>query len=184
VPGHWEGDLIKGKLNQSRVGTLVERSTLFVAVVKLEDGRAETTANGFASILNHFDSQMWRSLTYDQDREMAQHRSLSQQANIKVYFAHPHSHGNAASTKHQRTAPSISAKRTRSQPLLTKTARRHRHDAQRQNPKIPRIEGTAELFLPKGSFNFQQRCTWCLNPPASIFVGQGAAPQTPTLKGC
>jgi IS30 family transposase len=84
-------DLIKGKLNQSRVGTLVERTTLFVALVKLEDGRAETTANGFAAILNRFDSQMRRSLTYDQGREMAQHRSLSQQANLKVYFAHPHS---------------------------------------------------------------------------------------------
>ncbi len=91
VPGHWEGDLIKGKLNQSRVGTLVERTTLFVALVKLEDGRAQTTANGFATILNRFDSQMRRSLTYDQGREMALHRSLSQQANLKVYFAHPHS---------------------------------------------------------------------------------------------
>jgi len=91
VPGHWEGDLIKGKMNRSRVGTLVERTTLFVALVKLDDGRAETTANGFASILNRFDSQMRRSLTYDQGREMAQHRSLAQQTGIKVYFAHPHS---------------------------------------------------------------------------------------------
>ena len=91
VPGHWEGDLIKGKLNRSRVGTLVERSTLFVALVKLDDGRAETTANGFARILNRFDSQLRRSLTYDQGREMAHHSSLSQQTGIQVYFAHPHS---------------------------------------------------------------------------------------------
>ncbi len=56
VPGHWEGDLIKGAMNRSRVGTLVERTTLFVALVKLEDGRAETVANGFAAILNRFQS--------------------------------------------------------------------------------------------------------------------------------
>ena len=99
VPGHWEGDLIKGRLNQSRIGTLVERSTLFVALVKLEDGRAETCANAFARILNRFDAQLRLSLTYDQGREMAAHKSLAQQAGLKIYFAHPHSPGNAASTK-------------------------------------------------------------------------------------
>lgn len=91
VPGHWEGDLIKGRLNQSRVGTLVERTTLFVALVKLQDGRAETCAQAFAHILNRFDSQLRRSLTYDQGREMAAHKLLAQQAGLKVYFAHPHS---------------------------------------------------------------------------------------------
>ena len=71
VPGHWEGDLIKGKQNRSQVGTLVERSTLFVALVRLENGNAETAAEGFAQILNRFDAEMRRSMTYDRGREMA-----------------------------------------------------------------------------------------------------------------
>ena len=91
VPGHWEGDLIRGRRNQSQVGTLVERTTLYVALVKLDDGKAETAAQAFALILNRFHAQMRRSMTYDQGVEMAQHQSLSERTGLKVYFAHPHS---------------------------------------------------------------------------------------------
>jgi IS30 family transposase len=91
VPGHWEGDLIKGKMNRSQVGTLVERTTLYVALVKLENGRFETAAVGFADVLNRFDAALRRSMTYDQGREMARHEDLSKRTGLKVYFAHPHS---------------------------------------------------------------------------------------------
>jgi IS30 family transposase len=89
VPGHWEGDLIIGKSNRSQVGTLVERTTLFVALVQLDNARADTAATAFAAILNRFDSQLRRSLTYDQGTEMAQHRSLTARTGVDVYFAHP-----------------------------------------------------------------------------------------------
>jgi IS30 family transposase len=91
VPGHWESDLIKGKRNQSQVDTLVERTTLYVALVKLENGKADTAAEGFAEILNRSDAEMRRSMTYDQWREMARHRQLSERTGLKIYFAHPHS---------------------------------------------------------------------------------------------
>lgn len=91
IPGHWEGDMIVGKDNQSQVGTLVERTTLFVALVKLENFRAETTALAFGRILNRFQSQLRRSLTYDQGTEMCHHKLLTQATGVKVYFAHPHS---------------------------------------------------------------------------------------------
>lgn len=91
VPGHWEGDHIKGKGNRSQVGTLVERKTRFVALVKLDNGTAQSTAEGFSTILQRFDVDLRRSLTYDQGREMAQHAKLTEDTGIKVYFSHPHS---------------------------------------------------------------------------------------------
>src|ERR1035437_8769571 len=91
VPGPWEGDPLQRQQNRSQVGTLVERTTLYVALVKLENGKAETAAEGFADILNRFDAEMRRSMTYDQGREMAHHQDLSEKTGIKVYFAHPHS---------------------------------------------------------------------------------------------
>jgi IS30 family transposase len=89
VPGHWEGDLIVGKGNSSQVGTLVERTTLFVALVKLESAKADVAAEAFTQIFNRFESQMRRSMTYDQGTEMRHHKRLTQNTGVDVYFAHP-----------------------------------------------------------------------------------------------
>ncbi len=91
MPGHWEGDLIKGARNKSQIGTLVERTTLFTMLVQLDNATAEHTAERFASVLNRIDSAMCLSMTYDNGREMAHHKALSESTGIKVYFAHPYS---------------------------------------------------------------------------------------------
>ncbi len=91
MPGHWEGDLIKGARNKSQIGTLVERTTLFTVLVQMDNATAERTAERFGQALNRFDAAMRLSMTYDNGREMAQHKALSESTGIKVYFAHPYS---------------------------------------------------------------------------------------------
>src|SRR5450759_1139135 len=91
VPGHWEGDLIKGIRGKSVVGTLVERSTLFVTLAKIRDATADAAVAGFSHVLKRIDAQRRLSLTYDQGREMAAHQRLTKITGVKVYFADPHS---------------------------------------------------------------------------------------------
>jgi IS30 family transposase len=91
IPGHWEGDTIKGTGHTSAVGTLVERTTLFVTLAKLADGTANSAVAGFSRVLNRIDAQKRLSMTYDQGKEMATHAELSDRTGIKVYFADPHS---------------------------------------------------------------------------------------------
>src|SRR3954454_7923609 len=78
VPGHWEGDLIKGAGNRSSVGTLVERTSR--KVVKLADAKAETARDGFAAGLLAVPAPRRLTLTYDQGKEMARHRELASRA--------------------------------------------------------------------------------------------------------
>ncbi len=91
IPGHWEGDTILGTGRGSAVGTLVERTTLFVTLAKLADGSANSAVAGFSRVLNRIDAQKRLSMTYDQGKEMASHAKLSDRTGIKVYFADPHS---------------------------------------------------------------------------------------------
>ena len=94
LPGHWEGDLIKGKGNASAIGTLVERTTRLVVLVKLPHPNPATAAHvlqAFSDKLNGIAAPMRQSLTYDRGREMAEHAKLSENTGMKVYFCDPYS---------------------------------------------------------------------------------------------
>ena len=91
MPGHWEGDFIKGAGNKSSVGVLVERSSRLVLLAKMDDATAASALAGFSSKLNSIAEPLRQSLTYDQGREMARHRDLSASTGVKVYFCDPHS---------------------------------------------------------------------------------------------
>jgi IS30 family transposase len=90
VPGHWEGDLIKGTGNRSSIGTLVERTSRKVILVKLADAKAETARDAFAAGLLGVPAPLRLTLTYDQGKEMARHKELSALTGLRVYFADPH----------------------------------------------------------------------------------------------
>ena len=95
LPGHWEGDLIKGAANASAIGTLVERTTRLVVLVRLPHPNPATAAHvlqAFSDKLNAIAQPMRQSLTYDRGSEMAQHAQLSQNTGMHVYFCDPHSH--------------------------------------------------------------------------------------------
>jgi len=91
LPGHWEGDLIKGCFNRSAVGTLVERSSRLVRLVKLESATALATLAGFSRVLNDIPAALRQSLTYDQGKEMSEHQRLTELTGVTVFFADPHS---------------------------------------------------------------------------------------------
>ena len=91
VPGHWEGDLIKGKDNASAVGTLVERTSGYLMLVKMNDATATSAVEGFSAALNRAPLPVRKSMTYDQGREMMRHAEITQKTGVAIYFCDPNS---------------------------------------------------------------------------------------------
>ncbi len=91
MPGHWEGDFIKGAGNQSSVGVLVERSSRLVLLARMESATASAALAGFTVKLRSIAEPLRKSLTYDQGKEMARHAELAANTGVRVYFCDPHS---------------------------------------------------------------------------------------------
>jgi IS30 family transposase len=90
VPGHWEGDLLLGAGGASAIGTLVERTTRLLVLVRMPTRKADVVACAFAGALNAIPAPLRKTLTYDQGKEMADHQSLAQETGMRIFFADPH----------------------------------------------------------------------------------------------
>jgi len=90
VPGHWEGDLIIGS-NNSQIATLVERHTRYVMLVRVPSKDTETVISALIKHAHKLPRELYKSLTWDRGKEMADHKRFSLDTKIKVYFCDPRS---------------------------------------------------------------------------------------------
>lgn len=90
VPGHWEGDLIAGS-NNTYIGTLVERSSRYVLLMKLKGKDTESVIGGLKIKISKLPSELWRSITWDRGHEMASHLQFTVDTGVQIYFCDPQS---------------------------------------------------------------------------------------------
>ena len=90
IPGHWEGDLIMGRHKRTALGTLVERTTRYTILVPLRKNKdAGSVRRAYARELRSVPRELAKTLTYDQGKEMSEHKTFTIDTGIQVYFAHP-----------------------------------------------------------------------------------------------
>ena len=91
VPGHWQGDLIKGARNQSAIGTLIERQSRYWLMARMDGADADSALQAFTRRLRHVPRCLRKTMTYDRGKEMTLHEELAKILKIQVYFADPYS---------------------------------------------------------------------------------------------
>lgn len=90
VPGHWEGDLLCGT-NNSQIATLVERHTRYLMLVKVVRKDTETVVNALIKNSRKLPQELYKTLTWDRGKELADHKRFTVATDIKVYFCDPRS---------------------------------------------------------------------------------------------
>ena len=90
VPGHWEGDLIAGS-NNSYIATLVERHTRYVMLAKVKNKDTESVITALIKQSKKLPDELYKSLTWDRGKELADHKRFTLETDIKVYFCDPRS---------------------------------------------------------------------------------------------
>ena len=88
--GHWEGDLVLGT-NNSAIATLVERTTRVTEIVKLDGIKSPVVVDAVTAHMQQMGAEVLVTLTWDQGKEMAEHKRLQDETKVPIYFCDPKS---------------------------------------------------------------------------------------------
>ena len=80
-----------GANNRSAVATMVERTSRYVILAKLEAPTAEAAAEAIVREMSRMAPSLLKTMTHDQGSEMARHAEITARTGMKIYFADPHS---------------------------------------------------------------------------------------------
>ena len=90
VPGHWEGDLLCGSAN-SYIITLVERHSRYVMLAKVANRDSRSVVSALIEQALSLPDELWKTLTWDRGKEMAEHKRCTLATDVAVYFCDPQS---------------------------------------------------------------------------------------------
>jgi IS30 family transposase len=88
--GDWEGDTMVGKGRRSALVTLVERKSGYARIGRVDSMKSDMTMRVAKRRMQDLPPCLSRSMTFDNGKEFAEHRQLTQTLGLNVYFALPY----------------------------------------------------------------------------------------------
>lgn len=90
VPGHWEGDTVRGSNETDSVVTLVDRYSRFLLCQKVPNRESSTVRLAVVKLLTQARLPV-KTVTFDQGTEFAENKAMEEGLEADVYYAHPRS---------------------------------------------------------------------------------------------
>jgi IS30 family transposase len=88
--GDWEGDTVESAGKNAYIAAFVDRKTKVLLAKLIPDKSAATLNKAAVRAFKPIPARMRNTLTVDNGKEFATHKSLSQALGIDIYFAHPY----------------------------------------------------------------------------------------------
>jgi len=88
--GNWEGDFLLGR-GLTQIATIVDRKTRMTLLVQLDGRDMHTVTEGISREMNKLPNHLRASLTWDRGMELADHKNITTNTGLKIYFADPRS---------------------------------------------------------------------------------------------
>lgn len=88
--GDWEGDTIVGRLRRGGLVTLVERKSGFARVGLVRRLRSRNVSRAIGRLAQQLPGRLRHTLTLDNGKEFASHRTIARRTGLAIYFARPY----------------------------------------------------------------------------------------------
>jgi IS30 family transposase len=88
--GDWEGDTVIGAAHKQAIVSVVERSTQYVLLKKVERKTSDVVKDSLIELMEPYENAI-HTLTLDNGKEFAGHAEVTQKLGTAVYFADPYS---------------------------------------------------------------------------------------------
>ena len=82
---------IRDSSNNSYIATLVERHTRYVMLAKVKNKDTESVVSALIKQSKKLPDELYKSLTWDRGKELADHERFTLETDINVYFCDPRS---------------------------------------------------------------------------------------------